>query len=73
MTKAPELLEYAQGLAFLGDTAYDSSPLAHQIEQKGMQVVIGPAAVPPQISGGEKPRLMPLLMRRSLTAARTRM
>ena len=42
MTKAPELLEHAQGLAFLGDTAYDSNDLAHQIEQKGMQVVVCP-------------------------------
>ena len=42
MTKAPELLEHAQGLAFLGDTAYDSSPFAHQIQRKGMKVVIPP-------------------------------
>lgn len=42
MTKAPELLEHSQGRAFLGDTAYDSNALAHQIEQKGMQVVVCP-------------------------------
>ena len=60
MTKAPELLEHTQGQAFLVDTAYDSSALAHQIEQKGMlaeskerPAARGRAAIPPQLSGGE--------------------
>lgn len=40
ITQASELLEQAQGRAFLGDTAYDSNDLARQIQGKGMQVVI---------------------------------
>lgn len=40
MTQASELLEHAQGTAFLGDTAYDSDEFASQIQAKGMQVVI---------------------------------
>lgn len=40
MTQAAQLLERAQGEAFLGDTAYDSNQLAGHIQSKGMQVVV---------------------------------
>jgi transposase len=40
MTKAVELLEHAHGRAFIGDTGYDSEPLAKQIRAKGMKVVV---------------------------------
>ena len=40
MTAADELLEHAQGRAFIGDTGYDSDELAKKIRRKGMKVVI---------------------------------
>ena len=40
MTVAQELLDHAQGGAFIGDTAYDSDALAEQIRRKGMTVVV---------------------------------
>ncbi len=40
MTVADELLEHAQGRAFIGDTGYDSDELAREIRRRGMKVVI---------------------------------
>jgi len=40
MTVADELLEHAQGRAFIGDTGYDSDDLARKIRRRGMKVVI---------------------------------
>lgn len=40
MTQAAQLIERAQGEAFLGDTTYDSNEVAGQIQRKGMQVVV---------------------------------
>ena len=39
-TVAQQLIEHAQGRAFLADTAYDSSELIQQLDERGMQVVI---------------------------------
>ncbi len=39
-TIAQQLIEHAQGRAFLADTAYDSSELIQQLDERGMQVVI---------------------------------
>ena len=40
MIAADELLEHAQGRAFIGDTGYDSDDLARKIRRRGMKVVI---------------------------------
>ena len=40
MTVADELLDHAQGRAFIGDTGYDSDDLAREIRRRGMKVVI---------------------------------
>jgi len=40
MTKAEELFVHANGKAFIGDTAYDSEPLAKQVRAKGMKFVV---------------------------------
>jgi IS5 family transposase len=40
MTAADELLDHAQGRAFIGDTGYDSDALARKIRRRGMKVVI---------------------------------
>ena len=40
MVAADELLEHAQGRAFIGDTGYDSDDLARKIRRRGMKVVI---------------------------------
>jgi transposase len=40
MTKADELLAYAQGRALIGDTGYDSDDFARKIRRRGMKVVI---------------------------------
>ena len=40
MTVANELLEHAQGRAFIGDTGYDSDDLARKVRRRGMKVVV---------------------------------
>jgi len=40
MVAAEELLEHAQGRAFIGDTGYDSDDLTRKIRRRGMKVVI---------------------------------
>lgn len=40
MVAADELLEHAQGRAFIADTGYDSDDLAQKIRGRGMKVVI---------------------------------
>jgi transposase len=40
MTKANELLEYAQGRALIGDTGYDSDAFVRNVRRRGMKVVI---------------------------------
>jgi len=40
MTAVHELLEHAQGRAFIGDTGYDSDELARELRRRGMKVVI---------------------------------
>ena len=40
MVAADELLEHAQGRAFIGDTGYDLDDLARKIRRRGMKVVI---------------------------------
>jgi transposase len=41
-TVAEELVEYAQGKIFLGDTAYDGQKIRDKIASKGLQAVIRP-------------------------------
>ena len=40
MVAAYELLEHAQGRAFIGDTGYDSDDLTRKIRRRAMKVVI---------------------------------
>ncbi len=39
-TVAEQLIEHAQGQAFVADTAYDSNELMRQLDERSMQVVI---------------------------------
>jgi transposase len=40
MAAADELLEHAQGRAFIGDTGYDADALARKVRRKGMKMVV---------------------------------
>jgi len=40
MTKALELLDFASGKAFIGDTGYDSNDLRAEIRYRGLKAVI---------------------------------
>jgi transposase len=40
MTVAHELLEHAQGRAFIGDTGYDSDELTRSVRRRGMKMVV---------------------------------
>jgi transposase len=40
MIAVDELLEHAQGRAFIGDTGYDSDLLVDKVRERGMKVVI---------------------------------